>query len=167
MIVMTTQQTEARLPEVGVSPSTKQRLKTDPGFQAFWALRIGFTALPILMGADKFAHVLTNWDQYYAPRLDWLLPGSMSVHTAMYIVGIVEIVAGIVVLLEPRIGSFLVAGWLVGIMVDLLLLSHNGDIALRDFGLFLAALTLARLAWAYPASGILRATAARRPHARV
>jgi hypothetical protein len=164
---MTTQQTATRLPEVGVSLSTKQRLKTDPGFQAFWALRIGFTALPILMGADKFAHVLTNWDKYYAPRLDWLLPGSMSVHTAMYIVGVVEIVAGLVVLLEPRIGGFLVAGWLVGIIVDLLLLSHNGDIALRDFGLFLAALTLARLAWAYPTSGILRATAARRPHARV
>jgi hypothetical protein len=167
MIVMTTQQTAARLPEVGVSLSTKQRLKTDPGFQAFWALRIGFTALPILMGADKFAHVLTNWDKYYAPRLDWLLPGSMSVHTAMYVVGVVEIVAGLVVLLEPRIGGFLVAGWLVGIIVDLLLLSHNGDIALRDFGLFLAALTLARLAWAYPGAGILRATAARRPHARV
>src|SRR3954453_14868429 len=150
MIVMTTQQTVAKLPEVGVSLSAKQRLKTDPGFQAFWALRIGFTALPILMGADKFAHVLTNWDKYYAPRLDWLLPGSMSGHSAMYIVGVVEIVAGLVVLLEPRIGSFLVAGWLVGIMVDLLLLSHNGDIALRDFGLFLAALTLGRLAWAYP-----------------
>jgi hypothetical protein len=149
----------------GIMP-TKDRLRLDPGFQAFWALRIGFTALPILMGADKFAHVLTNWDKYYAPRLDWLLPGSMSVHTAMYIVGVVEIVAGLVVLLEPRIGSFLVAGWLVGIMVDLLLLSHNGDIALRDFGLFLAALTLARLAWAYPESGILRATAVQRPHAR-
>lgn len=150
----------------GITP-TKDRLKLDPGFQAFWALRIGFTALPILMGTDKFAHVLTDWDKYYAPRLDWLLPGSMSVHTAMYIVGVVEIVAGLVVLLEPRIGSFLVAGWLVGIMVDLLLLSHNGDIALRDFGLFLAALTLARLAWAYPESGILRATAVHRPHARV
>jgi hypothetical protein len=89
----------------------------------------------------------------------------MSVHTAMYIVGVIEIVAGIVVLLEPRIGSFLVAGWLVGIIVDLLLLSHNGDIALRDFGLFLAALTLARLAWAYPEAGILRAVT-RRPRPR-
>jgi hypothetical protein len=161
-----TQETVVRPATTRITPM-KDRLKFDPGFQAFWALRIGFTALPILMGADKFAHVLTNWDQYYAPRLDWLLPGSMSVHTAMYIVGVVEIVAGMVVLLEPRIGSVLVAGWLVGIMVDLLLLSHNGDIALRDFGLFVAALTLARLAWAYPESGILRATAARRPHARV
>lgn len=146
---------------------TKDRLWHDPGFQAFWALRVGFTVLPLLMGADKFAHALTNWDKYYAPRLDWLLPGSMSVHTAMYIVGIVEIVAGVVVLLEPRIGSFLVAGWLVGIMVDLLMLSHNGDIALRDFGLFLAALTLARLAWAYPEAGLLRATRGRPSHARV
>jgi hypothetical protein len=150
----------------GSSLSSMQRLKVDPGFQAFWALRIGFTALPILMGADKFAHVLANWDQYYAPRLDWLLPGSMSVHTAMYIVGIIEIVAGLVVLLEPRIGSILVAGWLVGIMVNLLLLSHHGDIALRDFGLFLAAVTLARLAFAYPESGILRVMSARRSSAR-
>ena len=150
----------------GSSLSSMQRLKVDPGFQAFWALRIGFTALPILMGADKFAHLLTNWDQYYASRLDWLLPGSMSVHTAMYIVGIIEIVAGLVVLLEPRIGGILVAGWLVGIMVNLLLLSHHGDIALRDFGLFLAAVTLARLAFAYPESGILRVMSARRSSAR-
>lgn len=154
-----TQQAAVRPVDTTPSLSTTQRLKTDPGFQAFWALRIGFTALPILMGADKFAHILTNWDQYYAPRLDWLLPGSMSVHTAMYIVGIIEIVAGLVVLLEPRIGSILVAGWLVGIIVNLLLLSHNGDIALRDFGLFLAALTLARLAWAYPDAGILSTVA--------
>jgi hypothetical protein len=161
-----TQETALRPADTGVSLSTKQRLKVDPGFQAFWALRIGFTALPILMGAHKFAHVLTNWDRYYAPRLDWLLPGSMSVHTAMCVVGVIEIVAGLVVLLEPRIGSILVAGWLVGIMVDLLLLSHHGDIALRDFGLFLAALTLARLAWAFPDSGLLRVTAARRPTVR-
>lgn len=127
----------------------RRRLQDDPGLQAFWALRLGFAALPILMGADKYAHVLTNWDQYFAPRLDWLLPGSMSVHTAMYIVGAVEIVAGLAVLLVPRIGSVLVAGWLVGIIVDLLLLSHHGDIALRDFGLFLAAVVLMRLAWAY------------------
>lgn len=160
------QETVVRPASAGGTTPAKDRLKLDPGFQAFWALRLGFTALPILMGADKFAHVLTNWDQYYAPRLHWLLPGSMSVHTAMYIVGVVEIVAGLVVLLEPRIGSLLVAGWLVGIMVDLLLLAHHADIALRDFGLFLAALTLARLAWAYPGSGILRAAAIRRPHAR-
>lgn len=134
--------------------SNAARLKVDPGFQAFWALRIGFTALPILMGADKFAHVLTNWDRYFAPRLEWILPGSLTVHQAMYIVGVIEIVAGLSVLLVPRIGSLLVAGWLVGIMIDLLLLSHHGDIALRDFGLFLGALTLARLAYAFPGSGM-------------
>jgi uncharacterized membrane protein YphA (DoxX/SURF4 family) len=124
-------------------------LRADPGVQAFWALRLGFTVLPIWMGADKFAHVLTNWDQYFAPRLDWLLPGSMTVHQAMYIVGVIEIVAGLAVLVIPRIGSVLVAGWLAGIMVDLLLLAHHGDIVLRDLGLFLAAVTLARLSWAY------------------
>ncbi|MEO6886413.1 MAG: hypothetical protein ABI232_09045 [Jatrophihabitantaceae bacterium] len=136
------------------APTTAQRLRTDPAFQVFWALRIGFTALPILMGADKFAHVLTNWDHYYAPRLDWLLPGSMSVHQAMYVVGVIEIVAGLVVLLLPRIGSVVVAAWLVGIMIDLLALGHYGDVALRDFGLFLAALSLARLAHAFPDSGV-------------
>lgn len=136
------------------APTTAQRLRTDPAFQVFWALRIGFTALPILMGADKFAHVLTNWDHYYAPRLNWLLPGSMTVHQAMYVVGIIEIVAGLVVLALPRIGSFVVAAWLVGIMIDLLALGHYGDVALRDFGLFLAALALARLAHAFPDSGV-------------
>jgi uncharacterized membrane protein YphA (DoxX/SURF4 family) len=140
--------------ETSMHPSTTHPLRHDPGFQAFWMLRIGFTALPILMGVDKFAHVLTNWDQYFAPRLDWLLPGSMTVHQAMYVVGVIEIVAGLAVLFAPRIGSLLVAGWLLGIIVDLVLLSHHGDIALRDFGLFLGALTLARLAFAYPRSGI-------------
>lgn len=136
------------------SPSA--RLREDPAFQAFWALRLGFTALPIVMGADKFAHVLTNWDGYFAPRLEGLLPGSMTVHQAMYIVGVIEIVAGLAVFVAPRWGSLLVAGWLLGIIVNLLLLSHAGDIALRDFGLMLAAITLARLAWAFPDSGLHR-----------
>jgi hypothetical protein len=142
--------------EAARTQSTSARLRADPGYQAFWALRLGFSLLPVLMGADKFAHVLTDWDKYYAPRLHWLLPGSMTVHQAMYVVGVVEIVAGLVVLVAPRLGSLLVACWLLGIIVDLVLLSHRGDIALRDFGLFLAAATLARLSWAYLGSARTR-----------
>jgi uncharacterized membrane protein len=134
-----------------VSPtmlSTADRLKVDPTFQAFWLLRIGFTVAPILFGVDKFFHVLTNWDLYLAPRLDRIVPG--TAHQAMYVVGVIEIVAGLAVLLMPRLGGYLVAAWLAGIIVNLLLIRGFYDVALRDFGLLLAALTLARLAAAFP-----------------
>ena len=120
----------------------------NPVFQAFWLLRIGFTAAPILFGADKFAHVLVNWDKYLAPRIVDHIP--WTAHQAMYAVGVIEIVAGLVVLLRPRFGGYLVAAWLGGIIVNLLLIPDYYDIALRDFGLLLAALTLARLATAFP-----------------
>lgn len=103
---------------------------------------------PILFGLDKFSHLLVNWDRYLAPRLDNLLPG--TAHQAMYAVGAIEIVAGLVVALRPRLGGYLVAAWLAGIIVNLLLIPGFYDIALRDFGLLLAALTLARLATAFP-----------------
>ena len=122
---------------------------TDPGFQAFWALRIGFTALPILFGIDKFATWLTDdWTRYLAPEFNDIIPGDAG--TAMHLVGIIEIVAGIAVLVLPRLGGPLVAAWLGGIIVNLLMVGGYGDIALRDFGLMLAAIVLARLAWAYP-----------------
>ncbi|MGH6656602.1 MAG: hypothetical protein ACRDVE_15530 [Actinocrinis sp.] len=127
----------------------RARLKADPAFQAFWLLRIAFTVAPILFGADKFAHVLVNWDLYFAPRLDRIVPG--TVHQAMYAVGAIEIVAGLVVFLAPRWGGYLVALWLVGIIVNLMLIPGFYDVALRDFGLLLAALTLTRLSAAYPA----------------
>jgi hypothetical protein len=130
------------------SLSAAERLKVDPTFQAFWLLRIGFTVAPIAFGVDKFFHVLTNWDRYFAPRLDRVVPG--TAHQAMYVVGIVEIIAGLVVLLMPRVGGYLVAAWLAGIVVNLLLIPGFYDVALRDFGLLLAALTLARLATAFP-----------------
>jgi hypothetical protein len=120
---------------------------SDPVYQAFTLLRIGFTVAPILFGLDKFAHVLVNWDIYLAPRLNDIIPG--SAHQAMYAVGVIEIVAGLVVALRPRYGSLLVAGWLAGIIVNLLLIPDYYDIALRDFGLLLAALTLFRLASAF------------------
>ena len=135
-------------------PSTRQpptRRRTDPAYQAFWLLRTGFTVAPILFGVDKFAHVLVNWDRYLAPRISDHLPGTP--HQAMYVVGIVEIVAGIIVALRPRFGGYLVAAWLVGIIVNLLLIPGFYDIALRDFGLFVAAVALARLATAYATRG--------------
>ncbi len=124
-------------------------LTTDPGYQAFWALRLGFTALPILFGIDKFAQVLTDdWTRYLASQINDITPGSAA--TAMHMVGVIEIVAGIAVLVIPRFGAPLVAVWLAGIIVNLLMVGGYGDVALRDFGLMLAALVLTRLAWAYP-----------------
>ena len=108
-------------------------------------LRIAFTVAPILFGLDKFAEVLTDdWTKYLATQFNDILPGSAQ--DAMYLVGVVEIIAGVVVLAAPRFGGLLVAGWLAGIIVSLLLVGSYGDIALRDFGLLLGALTLSRLA---------------------
>jgi hypothetical protein len=120
----------------------------DPAYQAFWLLRIGFVVAPILFGLDKFAHVLVNWDKYLAPEFTDLF--NAQAHTLMYAVGAIEIVAGLVVALRPRFGGYLVAAWLAGIITNLLLMANYYDIALRDFGLLLAALTLARLATAFP-----------------
>jgi hypothetical protein len=123
-------------------------LRGDPVAQAFMLLRIAFTVAPILFGLDKFAEVLTDdWTRYLATEFNDILPGSAQ--DAMYLVGGIEIVAGLVVLVAPRFGGLLVAGWLAGIIVSLLLVGGYGDIALRDFGLLLGALTLARLASAY------------------
>jgi hypothetical protein len=108
-------------------------------------LRVVFTVAPILFGIDKFAEVLTNdWTKYLAPEFNDLLPGSAA--DAMHIVGIVEIAAGIIVAVTPRFGGLLVAGWLAGIILSLLLVGGYGDIALRDFGLLAGALTLSLLA---------------------
>ena len=116
--------------------------------QAFLLLRIAFTVAPILFGLDKFANVLTDdWTKYLSSEFNSILPGNAD--TAMSIVGVIEIVAGVVVALAPRYGSLLVAGWLGGIIVNLLLVGGYGDIALRDFGLLLAALSLNRLATAF------------------
>ncbi len=124
------------------------RLRRDPAYQAFWLLRIGFTIAPIAFGLDKFFGLLTDWDKYLAPFMNDLLPG--TAHTGMYLIGIIEIVAGLAVALQPRIGGYLVAAWLGGIIFNLLLLQDFYDVALRDFGLLLAALTLARLATTFP-----------------
>jgi hypothetical protein len=126
---------------------TPDVLRRDPAAQAFLLLRIAFTVAPILFGLDKFAEVLTDdWTRYLAAEFNDILPGSAQ--DAMYVVGGIEIVAGLVVLVAPRFGGLLVAGWLAGIILSLLLAGGYGDIALRDFGLLLGALTLARLAGA-------------------
>ena len=123
-------------------------LRGDAAAQAFMLLRIAFTVAPILFGIDKFAEILTNdWAKYLAAEYNDVLPGNAS--DAMHIVGVVEIAAGVAVAVVPRFGALLVAGWLGGIIVSLLLVGGYGDIALRDFGLLLGALTLARLASAY------------------
>jgi hypothetical protein len=120
----------------------------DPVTQAFWLLRTVFTVAPILFGLDKFAHVLVDWDVYLAPEISDLF--NTEAHTMMYAVGAIEIVAGVVVALRPRFGGYLVAAWLGGIIVNLLLTAQFYDVALRDFGLLVAALALARLAAAFP-----------------
>ena len=127
-------------------------LRGDPVAQAFTLLRIAFCVAPILFGIDKFAEVLTDdWTRYLAPQFNDILPGSAQ--DAMYAVGVVEVVAGLVVLVVPRVGGLLVAGWLGGIIVSLLLVGGYDDIALRDFGLLVGALTLARLASAQRENG--------------
>jgi hypothetical protein len=126
--------------------TTTARLRTDPLYQAFWLLRIAFTAAPILFGLDKFAGILTNWDRYLAPAIHRLVPG--TAHQAMLAVGVIEVAAGLAVAVLPRFGGYLVAAWLGGIIVNLLVLGGFYDVALRDFGLLLAALTLTRLATA-------------------
>ena len=118
----------------------------DPTFQAFALLRTVFTVAPILFGLDKFFNILTDWTQYLAPWINDIVPGSAT--TAMEIVGVIEVAAGILVALAPRIGAYVVALWLLGIIVNLLSLPGYYDVALRDFGLFVAALALARLAQA-------------------
>ena len=123
-------------------------LRSDPAAQAFMLLRVVFTVAPILFGLDKFAEVMINdWPKYLATEFNDIIPGSAQ--DAMYIVGAVEIAAGLVVAVVPRFGGLLVAGWLGGIIVSLLLVGGYADIALRDFGLLIGALALARLATAY------------------
>jgi hypothetical protein len=145
MTAPTVRPTDVTRSDVPLRPASFQ----DPAYQAFWLLRIAFVVAPILFGLDKFFNVLVDWERYLAPEINDLIPG--NAHQAMLAVGVVEIVAGLVVAIRPRYGGYLVAAWLAGIIVNLLLIADYYDVALRDFGLLLAALTLARLATAFPA----------------
>jgi len=128
-------------------------LRTDPAYQSFMLLRIGFTVLPIAMGVDKFFNVLVNWEAYLAPWIRHLSP--LTATGTMHVVGVIEILAGVAVALKPRYAAYLVAAWLGGIIVNLLTYSGFYDVALlRDFGLLLGALTLARLASSFDPPGV-------------
>lgn len=135
-------------------PAAQSAQLDDPAFQAFALLRVGFTVAPILFGLDKFTEWMADWSTYLWSGVTDGLP--VSADDLMLAVGVVEIVAGILVAVRPRIGGYVVATWLGGIIVNLLLVGGYLDIALRDFGLLLGALTLARLATAFattPAPG--------------
>lgn len=132
---------------------------SDPGYQAFLLLRTVFTVAPIVFGLDKFANLLVDWPRYLAPWVDSLVPGTAQ--QAMYAVGVVEIIAGVVVAVAPRIGGWIVAAWLGGIIVTLLSIPGFYDVALRDFGLFVAAVALALLAGRYSRTGRARPGTAR------
>ncbi|HYN18141.1 MAG TPA: hypothetical protein VEY96_08660 [Actinomycetes bacterium] len=132
----------------------------DRARQAFRLLHVGFVVAPILAGLDKFFEVLVDWDKYLAPVATDVLP--VSGHSFMLAVGVIEIAAGVLVAFRPRIGGYVVAVWLWAIILNLLIAGDYFDIALRDFGLSLAALALARLAEAYPAAGILPTAATSR-----
>jgi hypothetical protein len=123
-----------------------------PAYHAYCVLYVGFVALPILAGLDKFFHLLVNWDQYLAPQIAQLLP--ITGHQFMLVVGVIEIVAGLLVAVRPRIGAYVVALWLWGIIVNLMLIPGFYDIALRDFGLSLGALALARISKEFDAKPI-------------
>ena len=121
--------------------------ESSPTYQAYQLLRFAFTLAPIVAGVDKFTHLLVNWDQYLAPIIARLSP--VGGHGLMLAVGVIEVIAGIGVALKPRIFAYIVAAWLVGIIINLLLIPGYYDIALRDLGLALAALALARLSPAF------------------
>jgi uncharacterized membrane protein YphA (DoxX/SURF4 family) len=149
-----------------VSNTATERDAGGAAYQAFLLLRVGFTAAPILFGIDKFFNWTVHWPDYLAGWVNSIMPGSAQ--DFMYVVGVVEIVAGLTVAVAPVIGAPLVAAWLGGIIVNLLTNDppEYYDIALRDFGLMLAALTLARLAFAFRPSPA-DAGAAVRPARRI
>jgi hypothetical protein len=124
------------------SPAMERR--RDPAYQAYVILYTAFIVAPVVAGADKFFHLLVNWDQYLAPVIAGILP--VAPHSLMLAIGVIEIVAGILVAFKPSVGGLVVAAWLWSIIINLLLIPGYYDIALRDFGLSLGALALARLA---------------------
>jgi hypothetical protein len=124
-------------------PMSGEWVSSSPVHQAYQILHVAFTLAPILAGIDKFFHVLVNWDMYLAPWLANLSP--TGGHSLMLIVGAIEIIAGLIVAFKPKVGAWIVFFWLWGVIINLLSFSGFYDIALRDFGLSLGALALARL----------------------
>jgi uncharacterized membrane protein YphA (DoxX/SURF4 family) len=133
---------------IGRPATALVRARQDPALAAFWMLRIGFVVLPFWMGLDKFLGVLTpDWPHYLAPWIVGLAP--FSAQTAMHIVGIIEMAAGVMIAIKPRYAAYVVALWLAGIIINFLTYPGFYDIALRDFGLLIAALALAALSAVY------------------
>ena len=129
----------------GIAASANQDAATaaSPSYQAYQILRTGFTVAPIVAGLDKFLHLLVNWDQYLPATVNNMVGGNG--HRLMLVVGVIEIIAGLGVAFKPRIFAYVVSAWLLLIVVNLLMIPGYFDVALRDFGLALAALALARL----------------------
>lgn len=121
--------------------------RSNPSYQAYQILHWSFVAAPAIAGLDKFLGILTDWDKYLSPALARLSP--LGVHGTMMAVGIIELAAALMVALKPRLGAYVVAAWLVGIIANLFLLGAFYDVALRDFGLMLGALALGRLTEVY------------------
>jgi hypothetical protein len=119
----------------------------NPAYQAYRILQFGFIVAPIVAGLDKFFHLLVNWDQYLPGIVNRMVGGQG--HTLMYVVGVIEIIAGLGVWFKPRIFAYVVAAWLLLIIINLLLIPGYFDIALRDLGLALGALALGRLSQEY------------------
>lgn len=136
--------------DIRFSPTAAAEAPTNSrngSYQAFVMLRTVFTIAPIAFGLDKFFGLLTDWDAYLAPWINDIVPG--TAHQAMLAVGVVEILAGILVAVRPALGGYVVAAWLLGIIVNLVTMGEHYDVALRDFGLLVGALALARLATSF------------------
>jgi hypothetical protein len=127
--------------------NTTPLFKREAGWQVFMMLRTVFIVAPLLFGIDKFFNLMVNWPVYLAPIVTDIIP--VTAQQFMYVVGVIEIVAAVCVFLFPRFGSVLVAAWLAGIILNLLILGSGYDVALRDFGLMVAALALFRLSFVY------------------
>lgn len=125
------------------SPTQAKVDTTRPGYEAYQILRLGFIVAPLLAGLDKFFNLLVNWEQYIPPFVNKLIGGHG--HELMLVVGVIEIIAGIGVALKPRVFAYVVSAWLLLIVANLLMIPGYFDVALRDFGLALGALALARL----------------------
>lgn len=129
------------------TPAAKEIDTSKPSYQAYQILHLGFTVAPIVAGLDKFLNLLVNWDQYLPPFVNNLTGGYG--HQLMLVVGVIEIVAGLGVWFKPKIFAYVVAAWLLLIIVNLLMIPGYFDVALRDFGLMLAAIALGRLSQEY------------------
>jgi hypothetical protein len=130
--------------QVTTPERARRPVRDVPRDQAFLLLRVTFTLIPVVFGLDKFTHWLTDWTHFLAPMVNDLVPGTAQ--QAIYAVGVVEICAGLLVAWRPRLGAYIVAAWLVGIIVDLAMLGGQLDIAIRDAGLVAGVVALARLA---------------------